>query len=185
MTPTDQEGVNAYLTAFGRAAARLRLRDAGDIARDVRQHIEEAMTAGRDWPSVRATLGDPDVLAKAYAAELLFGSLPPDHADRPNLWALLGLATGGGVLTLIVTIFLGSIAAAFAFSAILLLVICLPIAFGAPTPVYVHLGGLSPWAFVLAAPVFGFIAWAAVRGLSAYLRWFATSLRRALPGKKA
>jgi uncharacterized membrane protein len=183
----DAADIAAYLLAFERAGKKRKLAEAGDLANDVRQHIEEAQLAGRSWADIRAKLGVPDALARAYAAELLFGDSPSDRssaggARRGNLWALFGLATGGGLLTLVVTTTLGAIAFAFGLSAMLLLVVGLPIALGATLPPDVQMHG-SPWLAVAVSPIFAIGAWLALKGLGAYLRWFAQSLRQTLPGR--
>jgi len=185
---TDDTAIAAYALAFERAAKRLKITEAADIAADVRQHIAEARAAGEPWEKVRAKLGTPEALARAYAVELMFGAETegPDAKRRGGglrLWTLFGLATGGGLLTLIVTTTLGSIAFAFALSTIILIGVGIPLTFGATMPSYVHWSGAPPWVAVAIAPFMGLIAWAAFRGLVGYLKWFAGSLRRALPGR--
>ena len=185
MPPNDANDIEAYLTSFVRAARRSAIKDAADIARDVRNHIEEALGAGEPWPGIRTKLGAPEALAKAYAVELMLGaSDEPPRAGRADIPALLVLATGGGFLTLMATFILGAFSIAFGISAVLMFGLCLPIALGAPTPPHVHLGGLSPWIMVGMAPVMGVLAWGSFAALAAYLRWFARSLRRALPQRR-
>jgi uncharacterized membrane protein len=185
---TDEASIAAYAFAFERAARRLKLAEAGEVAADVRQHIAEARAAGEPWDKIRTKLGAPDALARSYAAELLFGAeaqaRDPDRRDgRLHLWTLFGLATGGGLLTLIVTTTLGSISLAFAISAAVMIGLGLPLALGATLPPFVQMSGAPPWVAVALAPVMGLVAWAAFTGLVGYLRWFAGTLRRALPGR--
>ncbi|MBU6373512.1 MAG: hypothetical protein KJS97_12370 [Alphaproteobacteria bacterium] len=183
----DAADITAYLLAFERAGKKRRLAEARELAEDVRQHIEEAQMAGRVWADIRAKLGPPDALARAYAAELLFGDETAEgsgkaRARRINFWAMFGLATGGGLLTLIVTSTLVTISFAFGMSAVVLFAVGLPLALGMPLPPDVHYEG-APWVAVALSPLFALGAWAALKGLIAYMRWFGRSLRQSLPGR--
>ena len=56
---TDDTAIAAYALAFERAAKRLKIAEAADIAADVRQHIAEARAAGEPWKRSAPSSGRP------------------------------------------------------------------------------------------------------------------------------
>ncbi|QGZ96730.1 DUF1700 domain-containing protein [Terricaulis silvestris] len=171
--------VSDYLAAFERESRGFGLNEASDIANDVRSHINEAVEYGKPLEEVLTSLGTPKALARAYAVELLMGK-PKETSNIARFVQLLALVAFGGLLTLIVVTFLGSIGLSFVLSGILLFVLGLLEAGGVHLP-HVQTGGMSPWLVAALGPVMFAIGWGALVLLRSYVRFAGRQLVRALP----
>ncbi len=168
-----------YLAAFETQLRRLGLSDAADIAADVRSHIDEALGYGRSLESVLETLGSPEALARAYAVELLMQ--PPRTPSNLMRWPrLIALIAFGGVLTLIIVLFLGSVCLGLGMSGLLAIAFGVFEVAGVHSP-FVHLDGHSPWWLLVLGPAALAVGLVAGWALKVYVRFAARQITRAIP----
>jgi len=169
-----------YLAAFETQLRRRGLSDAGDIAADVRSHIDEALGYGRSVESVLETLGSPEALARAYAVELLMQPTPRTPSNLMRWLRLIALIAFGGALTLIIVLFLGSVCLGLGLSGLVTTAFGLFEVAGVHSP-YVHLDGHSPWWLLVLGPAVLAVGLAAGWALKVYARFAARQITRAIP----
>lgn len=171
--------IDAYLSAFEAEARKLGLRDARDIANDVRSHIDEAVQYGKPLDAVLQSLGTPKALARAYAVELLMDA-PPREASFAKFAQLAALVAFGGIITLVVVTALGATGVSLALSGLMLFSIGVLEALSIHLP-HVEMGFFAPWHIILLGPLFVAVGWGLLLLLRAYVRFVGRQLMRAIP----
>src|SRR5262245_65676752 len=78
----DHPVVKRDLTQFDQAMQEFDFPAREEVATEIRNHIAEARAAGKDLDAVLQSLGSADVLARAYAVELLLNRRPSRRIQR-------------------------------------------------------------------------------------------------------
>jgi uncharacterized membrane protein len=151
-----------------------------EIVDEIRNHIAEAHAAGKPLDAILQALGPADVLARAYAVELLLHprTRQPTRAFARNL-SVAGVVAASSIATLIVVSTLGSIGLGFSLSGLIVFVVGLFEAAGVHLP-GVEMGGLPPAFPIVLGPALLVLGVAALVGLRMYVRFIVRTLRRVL-----
>lgn len=176
--------IERYISRLESAIGELDPADREEIIREIRNHIAEANAAGRPLDIVLESLGSADVLARAYAAELL---LHPRRSQRLRSFEpfarTVGLVIVGGIMTLLVVGWLGSLVG-LGLSGAALFIIGLLEASGVHVP-GVQMNGVSPFWAMLLGPALTLVGFVALVILRMYLRFLGRAWRRLLPRNRA
>jgi uncharacterized membrane protein len=173
--------VERYVAHFENALGKLDCPERQEIVDEIRNHIAEARSAGKPLDTILEALGSADVLARAYAVELLLNPRPDRRMKI--LWhfaKVAGVVAASGLTTLLVVAGLGSVAVGFGVSGLAMFAI------GTLEAADIHLSGvqmngISPvWAIVL-GPVLLAIGFAGLVAVRLYLRFLVRTFRRVLP----
>ena len=183
MTTADLPLVNRYLDTLESHLVNLAAPERGEVIAELRQHIADALTAGRTIDQVLESLGPVDALARAYQLELLVSprpSAPPQ--PRSDRWLrIAGLLAIGSLPTLIIVITLGSIGIAFTFSGVAVII----------AGIAAMAGSLPSWATLTIEPWLAIVLGVVMTGLGifstgatlAYLRFVVRVVRRVVPAR--
>lgn len=175
--------VERYVARLREGLSALTPADRDDIIRDIRSHLAEATAAGTPLDAVLTALGPADVLARAYAVELLLNPAPGRPPSRDRFFALLGLVMGLSIPTIVAVSVLGSVGLSFFFSGIVVFLAGVLDAVGVTFPfIDGDLTDVHPAFAVALGPVMSMIGAAALWALYHYLRWLGRAFRRTLPG---
>jgi uncharacterized membrane protein len=158
--------------------------DREEVVRDIRSHIAEATAAGSTIDSVLTTLGPADVLARAYAVELLLNPAPgrPPLSGFQRFFALAGILALTSIPTLVVVVTLGAVGLSFVASGLAV--------FGAGIVDTVGIGlpfvdgpasDVHPAIAVAIGPILCVLGAAALWGLWKYLQWLGLTISKAIP----
>ncbi len=170
--------IERYLKSFESQLKRLGLREHVEIAAEIRNHCAEAQAMNQTPEAVLEALGQPHVLARAYAMELLM-TRTHEQSKAARILALTGILAASGVGTLLVVMALGSIAISFIGSGIALIVIGGIEAAGIHFP-EVQLAGLDPLIVMAIGPFVAIVGIGAAWALWRYMRFLTRSLRNVL-----
>jgi len=170
-----------YMSRFEASLSRYDLPDRAGIAADLQSHIDEALQYGRPLDEVLRALGPADMLARAYAVELLINP-PPERSRNAvmRLLGLIGILAAGSIASLIVVGMLGSIGVGFTVSGIAIILIALLESLGVHLP-GVQTAGIHPMVIMLLGAVITAVGAVAAWGLWRYLRFVARAIAKALP----
>jgi uncharacterized membrane protein len=152
-----------------------------DIVAEIRNHIAEARAAGKPLDAIVEALGPADVLARAYAVELLLNR-PEKRPVRAvgRFLKIAGVIAATSIATLIVVAALGSVGIGLSVSGLAMFVIGVLEASDVHLP-GVEMKGISPmWAIAL-GPVLLVVGLGALIALRMYVRFVARTVRRVLP----
>ena len=169
-----------YLSRLNTSLSDIDVSERAGILEEMRNHIAEAHASGKSIEDVIESLGPADLLARAYAVELLMN--PRDKRGR-NLkkWIkAAAIVAASSVATFLVFVALGSIGIALTASGAGIFVIGALEASGIHLP-GVQLNGLPPVAVMLIAPLLLVAGAAALFALRGYVRFLARTLRKFLP----
>jgi uncharacterized membrane protein len=173
--------VERYLTRLEAAIAGLVPEDRRDILHEIRNHIAEAMAAGQPLDAVLEALGPADALGRAYAIELL---LHPQHdtgrSGAQRWFSIIGAIVVLSIPTLVAVSTLGSIGVSFVAAGLFAFIIGILDAVGA-FPCVHGLSDLPPTVAIMAAPALVGVGLLALAALRFYVRFVASTVRRALP----
>jgi uncharacterized membrane protein len=171
--------VERYMSRLEQAISPLDPEDRREILRDIRNHIAEAMAAGKRLDVVLESLGPADALGRAYAIELL---LHP-QSNRQNVlqrWlTIAGLLVVLSIPTLILVSTLGSIGVSFVVAGVASFVIGVVELAGVFA--LLHVSGLPPGVPILAGPVLLVVGVMSLAALKVYVRFATRAVRAALP----
>ncbi|HEX9761000.1 MAG TPA: DUF1700 domain-containing protein [Candidatus Acidoferrales bacterium] len=117
----NNPAVERYLTRFAEALASVPEAARGEMVREIRSHVGEALHAGRDAADVLEKLGPAERLAAAYRAELLLNR-PQGARGIAQRLGLMGALAGVSFVSLIVITILASLALSFIVSGAAVLV---------------------------------------------------------------
>ncbi len=177
--------VERYLTHLETAIGGLEPADRLEVLQEIRNHIAEAMAAGKPLDAVIETLGPADALGRAYALELL---LHP-RSDRPRRGAgrwltIVGLLIAFSIPTLVAVTTLGSIGLSFVVAGLVSFVVGVLEIIGVHLP-FVQTDNLPPILAVLAGPVLVVLGLMALRALKFYAQFVVRTLRNVGPRASA
>jgi len=164
-----------YLKSFEAELKRHGLRDHGEIVAEIRNHCAEALAMNQTPDAVLEALGQPHILARAYAMELLM-TRTPQQSRLARIVTLTSILAASGVGTLLVVMALGSIAVGFIGSGIALIVIGAIEAAGIHIP-HVQLAGLHPLVVAAIGPFVAIVGVGAAWALWRYMRFLTRSLK--------
>lgn len=177
--------VERYVGRLRDGLSALTPQDRDEIVRDIRSHIAEAAAAGTSLDAVLTALGPADVLARAYAVELLLNPVQGRSSSRsfaPRFFALAGALVVTSIPTIIAVSVLGSVGLSFLFSGVVVFLAGLLDAAGVGFPfVDGTLTQVHPVFAVALGPVMSVVGAAALVALYYYLRWLGRVLTRSLP----
>lgn len=178
--------VERYLSRLQDGLKLMPPADREEVVRDIRSHIAEATAAGTPLESVLTTLGPAEVLARAYAVELVLNPAPgrPPMSGFQRFFALAGILALTSIPTLVIVVTLGAVGVSFVASGFVvfaagiidLLDISLPF-------IEDPISDVHPAFAVAIGPVLIVLGAAALTGLSKYLRWLARTVSRTLPSR--
>ncbi len=180
---TENPVVTRYLATLDAGLAGLHAEDRAEVLRDIRSHIAEATSSGKDLDAVLGALGSADALARAYSVELLI-SKPAAFRNRSNRFLrLAGLIVVGSIPTLLAVAVFGAVGLAFVAAGIALFVAG-QLALADNLPSWITLTA-DPRLAVVLGPIFFLVGGMLLAGLWGYVHVAAKVVRRVLPPKAA
>jgi hypothetical protein len=171
--------VERYMAQFETAIGGLAPQDRLEVLQEIRNHIAEAIAAGRSLDAVLESLGPADALGKAYAVELL---LHPQHERRRSAagrwFSVILLLVVLSIPTLVAVSTLGAIGISFVAAGVFAFVAGMLETVG-----LVHWAtetDLSPALGMLAGPALVFVGLFALVALRFYIRVAVRTVRAPL-----
>jgi uncharacterized membrane protein len=172
------------LGEFRSALQLYRVPQSEEIVFDVKNHISEAMGSGKSPADVIAALGLPDVLARAYAMELLLNPPKDSRATATvRLLKILSLVIAGGFLSLCITLTLAVLGLTLIASGPALVAGGVLQSMG-EHPSWINMGPLSPLAVISIGPVVSIAGCGVCLILWRYAQMTARTLRKLLPASR-
>ncbi|HEX5215616.1 MAG TPA: DUF1700 domain-containing protein, partial [Vicinamibacterales bacterium] len=155
--------------------------DRAEVVQEIRNHIAEAVAAGKPIDVVLTTLGPADALARGYAVELL---LHPKSARKSSgrvqrVFTVVGLVALMSIPTLVIVTTLGSIGVSFVISGFIMFVIGIAASIG-ELPYWVRMD-VPPIFAIAGGPLLAALGIMALVGLVAYVKFLVRAMRRVLP----
>lgn len=172
--------VERYMARLAAAVRDLNCPEPQEIVAEIRSHIAEAQSAGKPLDAVLQALGPADVLARAYAVELLLH--PRDARPTRALGRFLrvaGVVAASSIATLIVVAALGSVGIGFSVSGVTMFVVGVLEMSDVHLP-GVQMSGLPPELPIVLGPLLLLLGIAALIILRMYVRFMVRTLRRVL-----
>jgi uncharacterized membrane protein len=172
--------IERYVSRLSEGLQRLAPEERQEVLQEIRNHIADAMAAGKSLDAVIESLGPADVLARGYAAELM---LHPRREVRSTFarrfLALTGLVVVGSIPSLVIVVTLGSVGVSLTVAGVA--VFCAGIsAVAGVLPGWVQMDVPPSWAIAI-GPVLAVIGALAIVGLVWYVRFMARMIRAVLP----
>lgn len=181
---TENPLVERYLARLQDGLKSMPPADREEIVRDIRSHIAEAVAAGSTLESVLATLGPAEVLARAYAVELVLNPAPgrPPRSGLHRFFALVGIFSLTINPTIVVVATLGAVGISFVAAGIAVFAAGIVDAAGISLPfVDGPASDVHPALAIAIGPILFAAGAASLWGLWKYLQWLSRTIRRALP----
>lgn len=178
--------VERYLSRLQEGLRSMPPADREEVVRDIRSHIAEATAAGTSLESALAALGPAEMLARAYAVELVLNPGPgrPPMSGFQRFFALAGILALTSIPTLVIVVTLGAVGVSFVVSGIAVLLAGIVDLLGISLPfIDGRASDVHPALAIAIGPVLFVAGVAALWGLSKYLRWFARTISSALPSR--
>jgi uncharacterized membrane protein len=182
---TEEHPVVArYVAQFEQSLRGFDYPEQREAVHEIRNHIAEACAAGKQLDGVLTSLGSADLLARAYAAELLLNRRTSRHMQSVlGFLKLAGLVAVVSVATFVVVAMLGTTGIGFVASGAAIIVIGVLEQAGIHLP-GVQMSGVAPaWAITLGLLVFA-IGILALLGLRAYVRFIMRAGKTFRPGSR-
>ena len=176
--------VERYMTHFEHSIKQFDFPEQQEVAHEIRNHIAEACAAGKQLDAVLQSLGPAEVLARAYAVELLLNQRSTRRVQALNgFLKVAGLVAVTSFATFVVISILGTIGIGFVASGAAMIVIGVLEQAGIHLP-GVQMNGIAPvWAMVLGLFVL-VIGVVALLGLRLYVRFIMRTLKRLRPASR-
>ena len=175
--------VERYVARLSEGLAGLTPSDRAEVLDEIRQHVAEAVAAGRPIDTVLDGLGPADTLARAYAVELAINPRREQAGGRTrNFLAVAGLLALTSIPTLVITVTLFSIGISFIISGVAVFVAGIMGIAGA-LPSWVHMD-VSPHLAIAVGPPLFVLGVVAIIGLVWYVRWLGRTVRQVLPSRR-
>jgi uncharacterized membrane protein len=170
-----------YLMQFERELAGMTPVDRVEVVQEIRNHIAEALGAGKPIDAVLNALGPADALARGYAIELLLHpkTVKPGSGRVQRAFALVGLVALMGIPTLVIVTTLGSIGVSFVISGFVVFVIGIAASIG-ELPYWVNMD-VPPIFAIAGGPFMAAVGVLALVGLVGYVKFVVRATRRMLP----
>ena len=176
--------VERYLSHLEQAISGLDSEDRREVLQEIRNHIAEAMAAGKRLDAILESLGPADALGRSYAIELL---LHPQSNHRQNVvqrwFTVVGLLAVLSIPTLIVVSTLGSVGVTFMAAGVASCVIGI-VELAGVLP-WLHLSDLPPGVPILAGLVLFVVGATSLTGLRSYVRFVTRAVGAALPSGRS
>ena len=179
--------VARYLSRLEEGLALMPPADREEVVRDIRSHIAEATAAGTSLDSVLTTLGPAEVLARAYAVELVLNPAPgrPPMSPFQRFFALAGILAMTSIPTLVIVVTLGAVGVSFITSGLAVTAAGIIDLLGISVPfIDDPVSDVHPAVAIAIGPILFVLGVAALAGLSKYLRWLARTVSKALPATR-
>ncbi len=176
--------VNRYVSDFNNALPQLAPAERAEVVSEIRQHIDDAMAAGRPIDEVLQALGSVEALARAYQLELLVTprtSAAPVQPRSDRWLKIMGLLALGSLPTFIIVIVLGTIGLSFTVTGVALVAAGIADSAGA-LPVWVR-SDIAPWLAVVSGVALTILGLLSSWGTIAYLRFVGRLVRRVVPSR--
>jgi uncharacterized membrane protein len=176
--------VERYLARLDAALANLPAPDRREVLQEIRNHIAEAVTAGKPLDAVLQSLGSADDLARAYAVELLLHprATTSTRADSGlnRFLKVLGLIAIGSIPTLVIVVTLVAIGVSFLASGVVVFIAGV-MGVSGNLPYWVEMDNVDPVLAIIAGPALAVLGAAAIAGLVWYVKFAARTVRAVLP----
>lgn len=182
---TEEHPVVArYMAQFEQSLRGFDYPEQQEAAHEIRNHIAEACAAGKPLDGVLSSLGSADLLARAYAAELLLNRRTSRRMQSVlGFLKLAGLVAVVSFATFVVVGILGTTGVGFVASGAAIIVIGELEQAGIHLP-GVQMSGIAPvWAIALGLLVFA-IGILGLLGLRAYVRFIIRAGKTFRPGSR-
>jgi uncharacterized membrane protein len=177
---THHPVVERYMARLEQAISGLDAEERREVLQEIRNHIAEAMAAGKRLDVILESLGPADALGRAYAIELLL-HLPGTRRQSivPRWLTIVALLLVLGIPTLVVVSTLGSIGLSFAAAGTASFVIGLAEVAGVLPSL--HLSDLPLGVPILAGPLLFVVGVMSLLALRFYVRSVTRAVKAALP----
>jgi uncharacterized membrane protein len=130
--------VARYMASFEHGLKDFDFPGHDEVVGEIRQHIADASAAGKPLDAILQSLGPADVLARAYAVELLLRRRPSRRLQAITGFAkVTGLIAAGSFVTFVVVGLLGTMGIGFGASGVAIITI------GALEQAGIHLPGVE------------------------------------------
>jgi uncharacterized membrane protein len=169
--------VERYMAHFEHSIKDFDFPEPQEVAHEIRNHIAEACAAGKHLDAVLQSLGPADVLARAYAVELLLNRRASRRIQKLNgFLKVAGLVAVTSFATFVVVGILGTVGIGFTASGVAIITIGVLEQAGIHLP-GVQMNGIAPvWAIVLGLSVM-VIGVVSLLGLRLYIRFLTRTLK--------
>ena len=174
--------VERYLARLDAALADLNATDRKEVVQEIRNHIAEAVAAGKPLDAVLQSLGSADELARAYSVELLLHPRKgaPKRPGVDRFLRVLGLVAVGSIPTLVIVVTLVAIGVSFLASGVAVFVAGV-LGVAGHLPYWVQMD-VDPVLAIIAGPPLAIVGVAAIVALVWYVKFAARMVRTVLPG---
>jgi uncharacterized membrane protein len=175
--------VQRYLSRLEEGLTLMQPGDREEVVRDIRSHIAEATAAGTPLDSVLTALGPAEVLARAYAVELVLNPAPgrPPMSQFQRFFALAGILAMTSIPTLVIVVTLGAVGVSFVASGFAVFAVGIVDAAGISLPfVAGPVSDVHPALAIAIGPILFLAGAASLWGLWKYLRWLARTVSKSL-----
>jgi hypothetical protein len=171
--------VERYLARLDEHLASLTAVERQEVLHDIRSHLAEATAVGKPLDAAIEALGPADVLARAYAMELL---LNPRGAGRRSdrVLKIAGLVAAATLPTALIVVVLGGVGVSFIAGGLVIVIAGIVDVFG-ELPSFVQTAGLPPLLTVLLGIVFTVVGVGSLLGLRKLVRFVAIAWRAMVP----
>lgn len=161
------QDVDAYLSRLRAGLRRIDAAEREEIVQEIRDHITDAASAGREAPEILASLGPTDQLARAYLLDRTLHAPKDRMSLAVRTLTLIGLLVVISLPSFIICVVLVSVGFALFVSGFAV--------FGAGIVELVRPGTVpdltvSPWLCLVIGPALALLGTAAVAGLVVYVR---------------
>ena len=176
--------VARYMAQFEQSLREFDYPERQEAVHEIRNHVAEACAAGKQLDGVLTALGSADLLARAYAAELLLNRRTSRRMQSVvGSLKLAGLVAVVSFATFVVVGLLGTAGIGFVASGAAMIVIGVLEQAGIHLP-GVQMSGVAPvWAIAFGLLVFAIGIFALV-GLRAYVRFIIRAGKTFRPGSR-
>ena len=167
-----------YLESFEAALQSLEPAEREEVVAEIRQHIADAIAAGKPIDEVLKSLGPVDALARAYQLELLVTprSGAPAQSQTDRWLKIIGLLALGSLPTFIIVVVLGTIGLTFTVTGIGLVLAGAADQAGA-LPAWVDMNA-EPWFAILVGAALFVLGVLASWGTAVYIRFVVRAVKR-------
>jgi uncharacterized membrane protein len=176
--------VERYMTHLETAIGGLDPAERHEVVQEIRNHIAEAIAAGKPIDLVLKSLGPADAFGRAYAIELLLHPQSDRRRSAAQRWfSIVGLIVVLSIPTLVAVSTLGSIGVSFVAAGVASVVIGVLEATGVLP--WGHVSDLPPGVAILAGPVLVVVGLLSLMALRLYVRFAARAVRTTLPSVRS
>lgn len=175
--------VDRYLARLDEGLGSLPAAERTEVGQEIRNHIAEAVAAGKPIDAVLESLGSADALARGYAVELLLHPRKAARAEPTSgrFFKLIGLIAIVSIPTFVIVVTLVAIGVSFLASGVAVFVAGV-MGVSGTLPYWVEMD-VDPVLAIIAGPPLVILGIAAIVALVWYIKFLARTVRAVLPGK--